>query len=332
MAHPNDAHRLIIQPDDGVAPVVELIDGAQRSLRVKQFTLTDPDVMSALIRAHKRGVDVRVMLNPHRSSGDRANDESLQGAAHAGLKIEWSNPAFAVTHEKSIVVDDAHGADRDLQPLHQVLHRDARLRHRHDRSARRSTQVIAGFEADWQRKPFEPDRGIRPAVELQQLAPPHGVVHRHRQARPGHPAPEVRRRDDRRAHRGGAQARRQGAACCAAASTASATGTSSTPSPRCACSSASASRCGARSTSSCTPSCCIVDDERAQVGSMNIDRSAFDLRRELGVVITDGRRHQGAEQGLRARLAGGQAVRGARSAAARHASRRRAAARPALPA
>ena len=31
----------------------------------------------------------------------------------------------------------------------------------------------------------------------------------------------------------------------------------------------------------------IVDDVRALVGSMNIDRSAFDLRRELGITIDD---------------------------------------------
>jgi phosphatidylserine/phosphatidylglycerophosphate/cardiolipin synthase-like enzyme len=31
----------------------------------------------------------------------------------------------------------------------------------------------------------------------------------------------------------------------------------------------------------------IVDDERALVGSMNIDRSAFDLRRELGITTSD---------------------------------------------
>jgi phosphatidylserine/phosphatidylglycerophosphate/cardiolipin synthase-like enzyme len=31
----------------------------------------------------------------------------------------------------------------------------------------------------------------------------------------------------------------------------------------------------------------VVDDEQALVGSMNIDRSAFDLRRELGIMIGD---------------------------------------------
>jgi phosphatidylserine/phosphatidylglycerophosphate/cardiolipin synthase-like enzyme len=31
----------------------------------------------------------------------------------------------------------------------------------------------------------------------------------------------------------------------------------------------------------------ITDGARAQVGSMNIDRSAFDLRRELGIVVVE---------------------------------------------
>ena len=72
-----DEHRVIVQPDDGTAPVETLFDAARKSLRVKQFTLTDPALLAALVRAHARGVAVRVMLNPHRSSGDRANDDSF---------------------------------------------------------------------------------------------------------------------------------------------------------------------------------------------------------------------------------------------------------------
>jgi phosphatidylserine/phosphatidylglycerophosphate/cardiolipin synthase-like enzyme len=32
----------------------------------------------------------------------------------------------------------------------------------------------------------------------------------------------------------------------------------------------------------------LADGERALIGSMNIDRSAFDLRRELGTIVSDG--------------------------------------------
>jgi len=148
-------HRLIVVPDEGSAPVVALIDGAKKSLRVKQFTLTDSAVMSALVHAHQRGVDVRIMLNPHRSSGDRANDESFKALRHAGIKIEWTNPAFAVTHEKSLVIDDTmvlistfNYATKYFTETRDygIITSDPHQVH----------EVIAGFEADWHRKPFEP--------------------------------------------------------------------------------------------------------------------------------------------------------------------------------
>ncbi len=44
----------------------------------------------------------------------------------------------------------------------------------------------------------------------------------------------------------------------------------------------------------------IVDDEQALVGSMNIDRSAFDLRRELGIMTGDHAHGGPAQGGLRA--------------------------------
>jgi phosphatidylserine/phosphatidylglycerophosphate/cardiolipin synthase-like enzyme len=45
------------------------------------------------------------MLNPARSGGDRANDETFARLSDAGVNVAWSNPKFYVTHEKSIVVD-----------------------------------------------------------------------------------------------------------------------------------------------------------------------------------------------------------------------------------
>jgi phosphatidylserine/phosphatidylglycerophosphate/cardiolipin synthase-like enzyme len=149
-------HRLIVEPDDGAAPVIELIESAAKSLRVKQFTLTEPAIMSALTDAHKRHVDVRIMLNPHRSSGDRANDASYKTLRHAGVKVEWTNPAFAVTHEKSIVVDDATAliSTFNMATKYFTETRDYGIV---TDTPRQVAEVIECFEADWHRKPFEPD-------------------------------------------------------------------------------------------------------------------------------------------------------------------------------
>ena len=98
--------RLIVEPDDGLEPVREFINSAQTSLLVKQFTFTEPSLVAAVIDRKKAGVDVRVQLNAARSGGDRANDETYEQFQRAGVAVQWSNPKFYVTHEKSIVVDE----------------------------------------------------------------------------------------------------------------------------------------------------------------------------------------------------------------------------------
>src|SRR3569623_2415887 len=102
-----NAPRVIVEPDDGLDPVLDFIMSAQRSLLIKQFTFTEPSLMEAAIDRKKAGVDVRIMLNPQRSGGDRANDDSYETFKNAGIDVQWSSPKFYVTHEKSIVVDES---------------------------------------------------------------------------------------------------------------------------------------------------------------------------------------------------------------------------------
>ncbi|MBV8966238.1 MAG: cardiolipin synthase [Mycobacteriaceae bacterium] len=99
------APRLIVEPDDGTEPVREFIQSAQSSLLIKQFTFTEETFVQAVIERNNAGVDVRVMLNPKRSGGDRANDETFEKFKDAGVRVQWANPKFYVTHEKSMVVD-----------------------------------------------------------------------------------------------------------------------------------------------------------------------------------------------------------------------------------
>ena len=65
-------HRLIVQPDDGAEPVLELLGEARRTLRTVQFTLDDPRFVQAVLDAHRRGVKVQVLLNPRSPRGNVA--------------------------------------------------------------------------------------------------------------------------------------------------------------------------------------------------------------------------------------------------------------------
>jgi cardiolipin synthase A/B len=146
-------HSLLVLPDDTAKPIIGAIDGARKSVRLKMFLFSDPDLVKAVIRARKRGVDVRVMLNPARRSGESENAPTRKTLTEAGIKVLDTNPAFDVTHEKSMVLDEdaalVQSLNWDTKNLTQT--RDYAVITREPAEV---AEVAACFEADWARKPF----------------------------------------------------------------------------------------------------------------------------------------------------------------------------------
>jgi phosphatidylserine/phosphatidylglycerophosphate/cardiolipin synthase-like enzyme len=101
---------LIVMPDDSAKPILEAIEGAKKSLRVKMFLFSDPTLLQAVNAAKKRGVKVRIMLNPARRDGESENTESRKKLDAGGVEIIDSSPEFDVPHEKSWSEDPYHGA------------------------------------------------------------------------------------------------------------------------------------------------------------------------------------------------------------------------------
>src|SRR4030095_1482250 len=87
--------------------LLESVESTKKELRIKMFLFSDPDLLDAVITAKKRGVTVRVMLNPARRSGETENEDARRKLVEAGVSVLDSNPAFELTHEKSMIVDDA---------------------------------------------------------------------------------------------------------------------------------------------------------------------------------------------------------------------------------
>src|SRR5512141_3325884 len=100
---------LLVFPDVGARPLLDAIAGAARTVRLKMFVFDEPQLLAAVIAAKKRGVKVRVMLNPARRSGETENEESRTALVDAGIEVRDSNPKFDLTHQKSMVVDDQVG-------------------------------------------------------------------------------------------------------------------------------------------------------------------------------------------------------------------------------
>jgi cardiolipin synthase A/B len=152
---PTNAPRLIVEPDDGLEPVREFIETAETSLLIKQFTFTEESLIQAVVDRSRRGVDVQVMLNPKRSRGDRPNDETYWLFKRAGVCVEWTNPKFYVTHEKSMVADGKAALIATFNLMYKYFShtRDYGII-THD--PQHLAQISEGFNADWAHRDWVP--------------------------------------------------------------------------------------------------------------------------------------------------------------------------------
>ncbi len=146
---------VIVLPDDSAQPILDAINSAKKSIRVKMFVFSDPSLLASLIAAHQRGVKVRVMLNPERRDGEKENAESREALSAAGIEVIDSNPCFDLTHEKSMVIDDstAFVASLNWQTRNLTETRDYAILTAHQHEV---DEVAQCFDADWNRIDFTP--------------------------------------------------------------------------------------------------------------------------------------------------------------------------------
>jgi cardiolipin synthase A/B len=146
---------LIVLPDDTARPILDAIENSRRSLRLKMFVFSDPALLDAVLTAHRRDVHVRIMLNPARRSGEQENEETRRVLTDAGIEVLDSNPAFDLTHEKSMVIDDrtAYVKSLNWQTKNLTETRDYAVVTTHQHEV---DEIIECFEADWSRGEFKP--------------------------------------------------------------------------------------------------------------------------------------------------------------------------------
>ena len=279
--------RPIVIPDDGRGPLLELINSASRSILIKQFTFDDPELLGALLAARRRGVDVRVMLNARRSSGSRANDATFLTLKSNDVMVRWANPNYYVSHEKSMVVDSTWAlvatfnfTSRTFESMRDygVIIDDLAA----------IADIVACFAADWRRAGFNPapDTPLVWSKGNSRALMAHFIDRAKKDLYVQHPKFVDATILDRLvlACRRGVDVR----ILCGGKS-----GISDFDMPDTFSSLRILKPFGAKirrqkKTLRLHAKLLIADKKVACLGSMNIDRSAFDLRRELGILLNGG--------------------------------------------
>jgi cardiolipin synthase A/B len=161
---PGGTEQLFEEGQAGAKPILDAIKGAKKSVDLSIYLMTDPSVLSALESAAKRGVSVRVMIEPHPVGNGTSDFAALKKQLEAaGAKVEPTPPQFDssnnVDHAKFMVVDGASTLIGTGNLVRSSLEggatgdRDFWLQDSRPESATEAEQL---FNADWNRTKTDP--------------------------------------------------------------------------------------------------------------------------------------------------------------------------------
>ena len=84
--------------------VLKTINSAQQEIRLMCYSFTSPEVVSALVRAKHRGVDVKIVLD-EKGNRSKASQAAMNVVVNAGIPLR-TNGHYAIMHDKVIIVDN----------------------------------------------------------------------------------------------------------------------------------------------------------------------------------------------------------------------------------
>lgn len=147
--------KLIIQPDDGAAPVIAAIGKAKKTIDIVVFRFDRSDIENAIHAAIKRGVIVRALI-AHTNKGGEKNLRRLElRLLEAGATVARTADDLTRYHGKLMIVDGqvlhVYGfnytkLDTDKSRSFGVVTRDARL----------VGEAVKLFDADALRQTYTP--------------------------------------------------------------------------------------------------------------------------------------------------------------------------------
>jgi cardiolipin synthase len=147
--------KLIIQPDDGVAPLVSAIKKAKKSVEIVIFRFDHGDIEAALKAAVDKGVKVTALI----ASANRGGKMNLRGLEmrflEAGVSVARSANDLVRYHDKFILID--------RRILHMLSFNYTHLDIDHSRGfgivtkdVKWAQEAVKLFEADCTRSPYTP--------------------------------------------------------------------------------------------------------------------------------------------------------------------------------
>ena len=148
--------KLIIQPDEGVAPLVRAITRAKKTIDIVIFRFDRREVEQALKAAVGRGVAVRAIIAHTNKGGEKGLRKLEQRLLEAGVAVTRTSDELVRYHGKYMVVDKTLWVfGFNFTKIDTARSRSFAVATRDLRAVKEASSL---FEADTTRQPYAPSR------------------------------------------------------------------------------------------------------------------------------------------------------------------------------
>ncbi|MCX8175344.1 MAG: phospholipase D-like domain-containing protein [Candidatus Micrarchaeota archaeon] len=127
--------------------ILSLIGSASRTIDIEMYVLTSNDVISALSDAQKRGVRVRVIMEPRIE--DSRKQRVFEQLRALGIEVRWASLSYKLTHSKFMIIDGKKALVGSINFSESALNsnREAAV----IVEGEKVRELAAVFEEDWQK-------------------------------------------------------------------------------------------------------------------------------------------------------------------------------------
>lgn len=99
----NSVANVYFSPDGGAQKaLIRYIDEATREILVQAYLFTSKPILSALLKAQKRGVEIEIILD---KTDQKDNKYTVAKAFKAGGALVWLDPKHTCSHNKIMIID-----------------------------------------------------------------------------------------------------------------------------------------------------------------------------------------------------------------------------------
>ena len=149
---------LIVQPDDGIRPVLEVIGKAQKSVDLMIFRFDLKPMEKELEAARSRGVVIRALIAHQGSQGEKSLRQLEMRMLQMGILVARTGDVFTRYHGKMMIIDreELHVNGYNFTAL-DLKSRSFGIVTRNSRAV---AEAIRLFEADTLRQEYEPQEDV----------------------------------------------------------------------------------------------------------------------------------------------------------------------------